>query len=620
MPKVSVVVPVYNVEPYLARCLDSLINQTLSDIEIICVNDCSPDNSLKILNQYAAQDTRITIINHEKNLKLAGARNSALRVSTGEYVAFIDSDDYIAEDFLEKLYNLAERENADIAKGACKILSAGDVASGIISNNAEIEKNKYNFQFFLWTAIFRRSVLCKYDIKFAVDTIVFQMRAVHSANKIATTNDAIYYYCRQDDSNDSPVFSLEKWQSLNIRGADLVLDFINSIPIEKENYLLLAKYLILPLPLHGYERLAENDIPKGMEIFSNILLRFHEKIKYKAELDQSFTYIHKHVKEHAKLHDPLQIRRIAKRSVNTDPAMNFVVAEYSGKFTSNIGDSIQQIAITHALQTVFPDIPINFVERDMWCKYRGGGLSVMQGWFGYTDSFPPRYTLPLWIGTHYTDKMRKFIKRVADVNHNLFGHIGFGARDLETLQFAQTIDSKAYLSRCYTLTLPRRVLTPPNNGKVFLVNIPSAWEEYIPSTLLDGAVRVTHGVPDVSEAKDRAKYASTLLERYRDEARLVITCKVHSASPCIAMGIPVVAIAENSEWWERISFLDDLITINSQDDLKKGLIDWNPFVPDIENLKNLMLENLRLSVSAAQGKKIDVDDLSSIRKQIAGIQ
>ena len=94
MPKISVIIPVYNVEKYLRECLDSLLNQTFKDIEIICVNDGSTDGSLNILNEYASKDSRFIIIN-QNNQGLSAARNNGLNVAKGDYVAFLDSDDYI---------------------------------------------------------------------------------------------------------------------------------------------------------------------------------------------------------------------------------------------------------------------------------------------------------------------------------------------------------------------------------------------------------------------------------------------------------------------------------------------------------------------------------------------
>ena len=113
MPKVSVIVPVYNVEKYLPECLDSIINQTFSDIEIICINDGSTDNSLKLLEKYALRDSRIKVITKE-NDGLGRARNTGLEHVTAKLVCFIDSDDYFTNDAIEKLYNAYQKTKADI--------------------------------------------------------------------------------------------------------------------------------------------------------------------------------------------------------------------------------------------------------------------------------------------------------------------------------------------------------------------------------------------------------------------------------------------------------------------------------------------------------------------------
>ena len=113
MVKISVIIPVYNVEKYLKECLDSVINQTLKDIEIICVNDGSTDNSLNILENYAKKDNRIIVIS-QKNKGLSGARNTGLKYCSGEYVSFIDSDDYVSKDLFELTYNNAISNNSDL--------------------------------------------------------------------------------------------------------------------------------------------------------------------------------------------------------------------------------------------------------------------------------------------------------------------------------------------------------------------------------------------------------------------------------------------------------------------------------------------------------------------------
>ena len=112
--KVSIVVPVYNVEQFLPDCLDSLTNQTLKDIEIICVNDGSPDNSLKILEEYAQNDDRVKIITQE-NQGVSAARNAGLKTAVGEYIGFVDPDDWIDLDFYSKLYDAIQESNADIS-------------------------------------------------------------------------------------------------------------------------------------------------------------------------------------------------------------------------------------------------------------------------------------------------------------------------------------------------------------------------------------------------------------------------------------------------------------------------------------------------------------------------
>lgn len=111
--KISVILPVYNAEKYLKKCLDSIVNQSLKDIEIICVNDGSNDGSLEIMNEYAKKDDRIFLINQE-NEGPSVARNAALAVATGEFIGFVDADDWIEPSMFETLYNKAREDNSEI--------------------------------------------------------------------------------------------------------------------------------------------------------------------------------------------------------------------------------------------------------------------------------------------------------------------------------------------------------------------------------------------------------------------------------------------------------------------------------------------------------------------------
>ena len=119
-PAVSIIVPIYNVEKYLPRCMDSLLSQTLRDIEIILVDDGSPDNCGIMCDQYAFGDSRIKVV-HKNNEGLGLARNSGMEVAIGEYTAFIDSDDYIDKNMMLKLYREAQCSNADVVY--CNFLS-----------------------------------------------------------------------------------------------------------------------------------------------------------------------------------------------------------------------------------------------------------------------------------------------------------------------------------------------------------------------------------------------------------------------------------------------------------------------------------------------------------------
>lgn len=115
MPKISVIVPIYNVEKFLDRCIASLRNQTLFDIEIILVDDESPDNCPKMCDDYALLDKRIKVI-HKKNGGLGYARNSGMEIATGEYIAFVDSDDYVEFDMFEEMYKAASENDADFVR------------------------------------------------------------------------------------------------------------------------------------------------------------------------------------------------------------------------------------------------------------------------------------------------------------------------------------------------------------------------------------------------------------------------------------------------------------------------------------------------------------------------
>lgn len=205
MELISIIVPIYKVEAYLKKCVESILNQTYKNLEIILVDDGSPDGCGKICDEYAQKDNRIKVI-HKENGGLSSARNAGLEIATGEYISFIDSDDYVAENFIEKLYNLAVENNADISE--CNFLKfENDVV--LKNENESVElytsydmlKRMYNTHatrtIVVWNKLYKKKI---YDnLRFPVgkineDEFITYKAFYNSNNLIATTNLSLYYY------------------------------------------------------------------------------------------------------------------------------------------------------------------------------------------------------------------------------------------------------------------------------------------------------------------------------------------------------------------------------------------------------------------------------------------
>ncbi len=173
MVKISIIIPVYNVEKFLKKCLTSVVEQTLKDIEIICINDGSKDKSLHILNSFAEKDNRIIVIN-QSNQGQSCARNAGLEIATGEYIGFVDSDDWIDIDFYEKLYTTAKKYNADIAAAGIKRLRPYKWKYHLkIKCEEYTEDTNKKFRLcdvpdkcYVWNKIYKTSELKRYNIIF----------------------------------------------------------------------------------------------------------------------------------------------------------------------------------------------------------------------------------------------------------------------------------------------------------------------------------------------------------------------------------------------------------------------------------------------------------------------
>ena len=132
--KISVIVPIYKTEQFLSKCIDSIINQTYKNLEIILVDDGSPDNCPKICDEYAKRDNRIKVI-HKENGGLSSARNAGIEIATGDFSAFVDSDDWIDSDMYESLVKLSDEYNADIAECGYRFIRPWKVENKILDGS-----------------------------------------------------------------------------------------------------------------------------------------------------------------------------------------------------------------------------------------------------------------------------------------------------------------------------------------------------------------------------------------------------------------------------------------------------------------------------------------------------
>lgn len=216
---VSVIIPVYNVEKYLSRCLDSVICQTYSDLEILLINDGSTDESGKICDEYAKKDRRIRVI-HKKNGGVSSARNIGLRHATGEYVGFIDSDDYISPHMYQCLVDNIEKEKADISiVGFLNEESLNDFVPywaqkeyRMFSKSEQIDKLLTN-TFYTCSCcdkIIKRSLLVDlyFDEKIKqYEDLLFLYQAMKRSEKAVFTSEAYYYYCTNQGSASTVAFN-----------------------------------------------------------------------------------------------------------------------------------------------------------------------------------------------------------------------------------------------------------------------------------------------------------------------------------------------------------------------------------------------------------------------------
>ncbi len=256
MAKVSVIIPVYNVEKYLRECLDSVVNQTLKDIEIICVDDGSTDDSGAILDEYAAKDSRIKVI-HKENGGYGKAMNVGIDSATGEYIGIVEPDDYVELNMFENFYKIVSENNLDFVKGyyynySSFPLEKNELVANYDNNicNRKLKPIEY-FETFkggasIWSAIYNREFLIEKDIKFletpgaSFQDTSFWIKVLLSAERGMFVNEAYNHY-RIDNENssvksNSKIFCIcDEMHELDriYASSKKIVKIINSLKIDK---------------------------------------------------------------------------------------------------------------------------------------------------------------------------------------------------------------------------------------------------------------------------------------------------------------------------------------------------------------------------------------------------
>lgn len=281
---ISVIVPIYNVEKYLTKCIESIINQTYKNLEIILVDDGSPDNCPIICDEYAKKDSRIKVI-HKKNGGLSDARNVGLNIAAGEYIMFIDSDDFVEIDMMESMMNNMINSNVDLV--VCNIKYIYDNSEKVKYNQEDKILDKYEamqeyikdgiVQAVAWNKLYKRNLIngMRYKVGKINEDEFFTYKIVDRTNKIYYNSKPFYNYVQRNTSIMG---------SYSIKRLDAVEASYERLNFIKERYPELyveEKKNFINLCIFNYEMILKNiniDCDKNGR---NILKYYINKIKFK---------------------------------------------------------------------------------------------------------------------------------------------------------------------------------------------------------------------------------------------------------------------------------------------------------------------------------------------------
>ncbi len=251
--KISVIIPVYNVQDYLDKCLDSIINQTYKNLEIIIVNDCTPDNSQEIIDRYVENDSRIVFVMHEKNKGLGGARNTGIESATGDYISFVDSDDYLALNAFELVINKIEDcPNIDIIKfgriedyGYKKVKLSPKLSKeyykdgwGFIREALYEKKYRVSVCDNIYSVSFLRENNIRFEERLLYEDAYFSFKSQILSSKLLILDEYLYFY--KKDREDSIINTVSKRDVEILKTIEMLEEFI--ISIDREDILSSYEY------------------------------------------------------------------------------------------------------------------------------------------------------------------------------------------------------------------------------------------------------------------------------------------------------------------------------------------------------------------------------------------
>lgn len=308
-PKISIIVPVYKVEKYINKCLDSILNQTFKDFELILVDDGSPDRCGEICDEYSKKDNRVVVI-HKENGGQATARNAALDIAKGDYIGFVDSDDYIEPDMYELLYKMCIENKCDISNCSSTIYFNNKIKVNgghglIIHNRKEAMKavvEGFLYDECLWTKLIKRELFndLRIPVGIAYEDTAFTYKVINKANKVCCIGEPKYNYIKRENSTMDIAAKEIKTDSIKIY--EEMYEFF------KENYIDLLNIVVL--------KLANNSL-----IILNNIIKSNDFTKNRKKYYETAKFLNSYFKETIKLKEYPKNLKILLIALKINPVL-----------------------------------------------------------------------------------------------------------------------------------------------------------------------------------------------------------------------------------------------------------------------------------------------------------